>query len=359
MAVGVANRPAERAMPCPALALLLVAAPPRPMVDLLGATHMAGKYCLTEQDYLNEGADQLLALGMRVIKLNLSPGPYPWHSDWPAAGTPLENVQTPYFRALLAKPFRTVHLWSYAHGVGGWRNGLSDEDAAEEERQQYELTRYLLTEYRDSGKTFVLSHWEGDWSIRGHTDAQRDPTDEAIAGMAAWLRARQAGVDRARAEVGQQGVQVYHAAEVNLVVRSLREGAPNVVNRVLPQVEVDLVSYSAYDGQGDAGLLRECLDFIAAHARTTAPFERDVFIGEFGLPENEFEPERRERVIRGVVETARDWGCPWILYWQLYCNEARRQPVERNEDCRGFWLLRPDGTRAFPCDWFVELLAGG
>ena len=47
------------------------------------------------------------------------------------------------------------------------------------------------------------------------------------------------------------------------------------------------------------------------------------------------------------MQTALDWGCPYVVYWQLYCNEPRRQPVKTNADVRGFWLLRPDGSKAW------------
>ena len=83
--------------------------------------------------------------------------------------------------------------------------------------------------------------------IRGHVDEKIDPTETAIKGMIGWLNARQAGVSRARAEVGQDGVGVYHGAEVNRVVISMREGRRNMVNAVLPYTNVDLVSYSAWD----------------------------------------------------------------------------------------------------------------
>ena len=44
--------------------------------DIVGSTHVAGKYNFTDQDYLNEGADKLLELGTRVIKLWFTPKPY-------------------------------------------------------------------------------------------------------------------------------------------------------------------------------------------------------------------------------------------------------------------------------------------
>jgi hypothetical protein len=31
--------------------------------------------------------------------------------------------------------------------------------------QVYSLTRYLLTTYNNSGRTFFLGNWEGDWWV--------------------------------------------------------------------------------------------------------------------------------------------------------------------------------------------------
>ena len=50
---------------------------------VFGVVHSNGKYYLTSEDFLNEGADQVLATGTKVIKLQLSPSPYPWNSTWP------------------------------------------------------------------------------------------------------------------------------------------------------------------------------------------------------------------------------------------------------------------------------------
>ena len=88
------------------------------------------------------------------------------------------------------------------------------------------------------------------------------------------------------------------------------------------------------------------LDYIARHTPDREPFgARNVYLGEFGLPENEFPSSEVKTAVRNTITTALDWGCPCVVYWQLYCNEARRRPVEGNDDVRGFWLLRPDGSR--------------
>ena len=49
---------------------------------IIGITHVSGKYYLTDKDYLNEGADRILALGSRVIKVwfDNPPRSYPWQA---------------------------------------------------------------------------------------------------------------------------------------------------------------------------------------------------------------------------------------------------------------------------------------
>ena len=334
----------------------------RDLRDVIGVTHVAGKYHLTDKDYLSEGADQVLALGSRVIKLYLTFPPdqyYPFNSQWPKARTLVELADTPYYRAVFGKPFSTFILTAYSGGrpLHYWKDGVTDGQARDEEEQFYQLTRRLLTTYRGSGKTFVLQHWEGDWAIRGNTDPKADPTPRAIAGMVRWLDARQRGVDRARAEVRDSGVRVLHAAEVNLVKIGMEDGRPTVTDKVLPQTHVDLVSYSAWDTEGDPAVLRRALDYIARHMPDREPFgAKNVYLGEFGLPENDYPLAHVQKTVRGAIETALDGGCPYVVYWQLYCNESRRQPVKTNADVRGFWLLRPDGSKAWLWDELHEVL---
>jgi len=51
--------------------------------EVFGVAHVDGKYFLTTEDFLDEGADQILATGSKVIKLYLDPRRYPWNSSWP------------------------------------------------------------------------------------------------------------------------------------------------------------------------------------------------------------------------------------------------------------------------------------
>lgn len=350
--------------------------PKKNLADVLGTSHVKPLYHLTDRDILNEGADQVLKLGMRVIKVWLSNGNetpskmYPDNSQWPKFENLVEAAKLPYFKTLFAKPFSTYILNVTSMGRSDpyyWREGITKDQEDDETKQFYELTKHFLTTYRGSGKTFILQHHEGDWHVRGHTRANEDPQPEALTNMVKWLNARQAGVTRAREDVGQDGVGVYHAAEVNLVRSSMENGKPNMVNKVLPFTKLDLVSYSAYDstvGLHDRPeVFRKALDFIAANLPDSLHFgNRNVYLGEYGLPENNFPTDQIRKVISNTTRTALDWGCPYVVYWQLYCNEPAgkplkvKLPVKKNKECRGFWLIRPDGTRSWAWTHFANLL---
>jgi hypothetical protein len=64
-------------------------------------------------------------------------------------------------------------------------------------------------------------------------------------------------------------------------------------------------------------------------------------------------------VAKNVVETGLEWGCPYIVYWQLYCNEPRPEaeiPSWKIDDFRGFWLIRPDGSKTNVYNYFAQIL---
>jgi hypothetical protein len=347
--------------------------------DVLGVTHCNGKYFLTSGDYLNEGADQVLASGSRVIKLYLSPAKYPWNSNWRSDYASLKEIaDSPYFRNVFAKPFHTYVLTCYSIGRKDhyWTTRITEQDKADETRQFYELAKHLLTTYRGTGKVFVLQHWEGDWALRdvdGHTfDPRFTPTPTAIDGMIQWLNARQAGINQARAEIADSDVHVYGAAEANRVADSMA-GKPGVANSVLPHTTVDLISYSSWDTQHDAKQLAAAVDFLASNLPATAAFgrsARSVYIGEFGYPENGRQGAAGvDEVIDNVLRVVREKQIPWALYWEIYCNElahhaqdlppgAAPTPVNgMNNAVKGFWMIKPDGTHGQAWVRYRQLLS--
>ncbi len=331
--------------------------------DVVGCTHTSGKYNFTDQDFLNEGADKLLELGTRVIKLWFTPNPagsYPFNSEWPEIKSLVDLAKTPYFREVFAKPFTTYILEAFAPGQG-WHyfaGGMTPEQVAKERDDIYDLAKYLLTEYKGTGKTFILQNWEGDWVLT-NPKFTKEPDPVTVQGMIDWLNARQDGVERARQEVGTKGVMVLHAAEVNLVARAM-EGKVTVTNDVLPKTHCDLYSYSAWDTLRNPEKFRAALDYLAEKAPDSKLFGgRNVYVGEFGAPENNVGgPEKQLEIIKSATEVALDWGARYVVYWELYCNEKAGEYEGRpkNSDCRGFWLIRPDGTKSPVWDYFAGLL---
>ena len=347
--------------------------------EIIGSSHVIPRYYFGEEDCLNQGADVLLAMGSKVIKIWYYNGGempdimYPWNSSWPTNITSLtDGLNNTHYSELFDKPFKTfvMNVASFVHPTNPyyWKDGITQSQIDQEEAEFYEFTKALLQKYAGTGKIFVLQHHEGDWHTRGHTDANLDPPPGVHERMVQWLNARQRGVTKAREELGAQNVFVYHAAELNLVAKSMLEGRPNIVNKVLPFTHLDLISYSCYDTcigpalTGNPEQLREAVQYIKQHMPDSAAFGSDnVYLGEFGIPENNYSPEQVETVMTNTVTIGLEENCPYIIYWQLYDNEILNTnsspPITCNSDMRGFWLVKPDGTKSWHYSYLKEMLA--
>jgi len=336
--------------------------------DIVGVNHINSFYHLTDEDYINEGADQILALGSRVIKLIIRDkleGYYAFNSEWPEITSLVQAAELPYFQEVFAKPFTTYVLMTFAPGreIHYFTQGMTPEDEAHERDSYYEFTKYLLTKYKGTGKTFVFQNWEGDWVLtHPPLDMEKKPDPVAVEGMIKWLNARQDGVERARKEVGMDGVYVYHAAEVNLVEKAWL-GHPTVTNDVLPRTRCDLYSYSAYDTMAQSDeKFRKAMTHLKEKAPDSATFgANNVYIGEFGWPESLVPEAHRLEMLRYTVEVALEFGAPYILFWELYCDGPKEgaSPPYDNSEMRGNWLIRPDGSKSASWGYFEVLLKGG
>jgi len=357
----------------------------------LGTTHVSGKYYLTDEPFIIEGCKTVNEMGYGLIKLWFPKNPdrfYPFNSNWDIKESLSlrELAQHPYYKACFEMPFSTIALM-----IGGAGIRTTNETARKEENEIYELTKYLLEEYKDREVTFILHNWEGDWLMRGGTgnharwsrnegqqinavDGNRitvsvpnDSLQRADA-MVKWFEARQAGVSKAREEVTDSKCKVYHAIEANRVIDSM-EGIPGITNYVLPRVETDMVSWSCYDGLDATGLnLYKGIEYIYEHIRPTGYMQgkKVVFLGEIGIPEQRYEglTEKKPVVDRwdAYVGVCMALNIPYIIHWELYCNEPKNENLRRvmekrtTEEMRGFWLIRPDGTKSFAGEYFEKLL---
>jgi hypothetical protein len=338
--------------------LLLVVFPPVRAVeirDVLGVSHAGGRYNFSDEDYLNEGADQIANLGSRVIKVFVDPSQmdvlYRFNSDWlPLTTDVVEIVQRPYFQQLFAKPFSTIILVIPSAPLVQLADGLTPEEAAAERDQMYRLAKYLLTAYADSGKTFILQNWEGDHLLHAGLGVNTPPDAIRIQGMIDWWNARQAGVQAARLELRPRNVDVAHGCEVNFLAAAL-DGKVTATNNVLPFTQCDLYSYSSWDIGFDPGELVRALDLLESKAPASRRYgRRNIYLGEFGKPKiSSVTDLERFDTVRDLMEAALGWGVRYAVYWQVYCNEPILDNLvgrPSNSQMQGFWLVKPDGQHA-------------
>jgi len=103
---------------------------------------------------------------------------------------------------------------------------------------------------------------------------------------------------------------VLHALEVNHVKSSVMDGKRNVIDRVVPQTNVDLVSYSCYDAQRDPRIFLACLQYMAAALKPKPGIDGNrVMIGEFGLPETAAGLDAVQCTLTDVVDVSLAFGC--------------------------------------------------
>ena len=346
---------------------------PENLPQILGATHYDGHYHLTDKPFLIEGAERLRSFGFDVAKFWLRedelPG-YGYNSDWKSAlqsGRLVDVLRHPYYLETLEMPFRTVMLEVFPL-VGNKQTFFAgDNNFTDEEEQFHDVASYLLKTYAARDIVFILQHWEGDWMLRreeGGTwgEVPADEVKRRCDAFIRWLAARQKGVERARAEApADTRCKVYHAAEVNRVF-DLEKGLPTLTTHVLPHVALDLVSWSAYDGLADETRTWHGVELIRKHMRPSPTFgDKAVYIGEIGFPER---GRSRQEIIGfwdRVMGTLLAMDIPWIVHWELYCNEPHdgtkgdRRP-RTNEEMRGFWLVRPDGSLSHAGDFLGSLV---
>ncbi|MCO1335792.1 cellulose-binding domain-containing protein [Microbulbifer sp. OS29] len=330
---------------------------------ILGTQTIGPKYTFSDQGSLLESAQAIRDMGSNLLKIALSPSLYTELKDY---GLDYQFKQMleeiPAFKQVLDMDFSYYMFW--VEDSGSWMDnqGMSQVELTWQYNKIYALAEHLLTQYDGSGKTFMIGHWEGDWNLVQKTDGTRDDNLETIdpvriQGLIDWLNIRQKAIDDAKANILHSNVNLFHYVEVNRV-ESAMQGKERITNAVLPHTSVDLVSYSAYDlttqeKHSDFAILNteliRALDFIESKLpeKSGLPFEKRVFIGEYGYGESWFKNwgprsgEAQDMLSRNVIKTSLAWGAPFILYWQMYGNEYDSWLKE----FVGYWLIDNKGIK--------------
>ncbi len=297
---------------------------------VLGTQAIGGNYQFTGEPPLVEAARAIREMGSNTIKFTLSPD----KSDNLKPTSLTETARDARsVKTVLDMPFANYLLWAYP--VSSDANRFRPESLPGEYREMYDLTRYLLQTYTESGKSFYLGNWEGDWHLT-HTNPNYVPSNEEVQNMIAWINTRQKAVNDAKRDTPHHDVQVYYYLEVNRVVDAM-QGKVRMTNAVLPKTTVDFVSYSSYNslgGQIETDLPRS-LDFIQAHLPPKPGIAgKRVFIGEYGFAALGRTPEMQDALSRRVMRAGLTWGCPFILYWEMFNNEVTADGKQK-----GYWLI--------------------
>ena len=174
----------------------------------IGTQTFSGLYKFTTNTLLVETAQAITNLGSDTIKMEIASG------YWGKYGIPQNSSITslkglvsaePSCRQVFDMPFRNYVLWATAFSTAlpDWKNGYtSTSDQNNDYREFYDLTRYLLTNYNNSGKSFFLGHWEGDGYLNVTVNGvawATNPPPQWTSGFAAYLNNRQKAIDDAKA----------------------------------------------------------------------------------------------------------------------------------------------------------------
>ena len=339
---------------------------------VIGTQTVGAKYKFTTETNLVETAKAIREMGSNVIKMSMGPR-YWWENyDIPQdqnikSLTDLANEKS--MKQVLNMNFKYYQIWTYEFSQytpepAGQKkdenqiqfiNGLSDYDSIRCYREVYDLAAHLLKTYSGTGKVFYLGNWEGDWHLRWDYDRNKPANPKTIEGMTRWFRVRQKAIDDAKRNTPHNDVSMFYYLEVNLSDLAVA-GKECVTNSILPYVNPDYVSFSSYTATNPPTTevemektLTEHLNYIESRIKPKAgiPGKR-LFIGEYGWPEigtysNEptvRTPEQVNERAKWVMKTALKWGCPFVLWWEMYNNELIRDGVNK-----GFWLINDKGIK--------------
>ncbi|MEM9752032.1 MAG: hypothetical protein AAF916_01455 [Planctomycetota bacterium] len=315
-------------------------------------------YKFTDQSALLETAQGIRAMGSNMLKINLKAGKYAGLSGEPSRLDDLARWGD--FKRVLDMDFARYFFWAYSENQVAWRYGeYTEAEQLVDYQEIYDLTTHLLTEYNGTNKTFYIGHWEGDWHFLNGAERLSSPDQQVADQMIEWYNVRQLAIDNAKAALSGAvaDVNVFHYAEVNHVRKAIENPElRSVTNDVLPQSNVDFVSWSAWEMLNDpatgelADAVTAGLEHIQSQLAPKAglPTEKRAFLGEMGWNiANEHvagDEAAREQRAREVALGAIDWGTPFVQYWQLYDNSANKGDDKR------FWLIDDQGDES-PLYW--------
>lgn len=320
---------------------------------VLGTNSFPTKYQFTNDSKIIEQAKQTRALGSNIFKTSITDKNlknYGYKAD--DAQNTLDIIELiPDYDKVFEMDFKYFFFWVHTATGIKWKKGINKQEEKILYKEMYDFTAYLLKKYNNTGKTFMIGNWEGDWLLFGEGRKNIPPSKETVDNMTKWFQIRQRAIADAKEKTSHNNVHVYNYIEVNLAVKGLT-GETCISKDILPLVDVDFVSYSSYesskkkDYQANKESLTKVLNYIEGQLKPKAglPFKRRVFIGEYGGHAFDDRPETHLKQfdnVKDIMQISLEEDLPFALHWQLYNNEYDKE----NGKSKNMSLINENGEK--------------
>jgi len=328
--------------------------PVKPLEDynfVLGTNGIGGKYKFTFESILIEQSRHIRGMGSNIIKISLGQqSPKSYGLKEVKAKTTLELFKAiPDYKRVFDMDFKYVFAWVHTLTDVKWKQRINNYEAQQLYDEMFEFASYLLKEYNNSGKTFMIGNWEGDWLLHPNYNRNMTPPKNHVDNMTKWFQIRQQAINDAKAQVAHENVELYHYIEVNLVLKGMA-GNTCITRDILPNVDVDLISYSSYEAtknrtfEEKKSTLIEVMDYIENQLKPkeNLPFNRRVFIGEYGYHANQTPKSQQKQYdeTKEIMEISLELNLPFALHWQMFNNE-----YHANGDSKNMSLINEKGEK--------------
>jgi hypothetical protein len=298
------------------------------IADSVGVYFWGGSLNNPEGGIINAGEKLAKDIGSQNLRIAMSAKS---DSDYKGGGC-ISNfslkdlAQRQDFQKILSDPsFKTIVITAYdgtSFSDCSTKNYLNPNfySSANTQKIQQEYTdfaKYLAT---FSGKTFIISNWEGDNDVYcgaafGASASGCPNSQQNLEGFKKWINARTAGIKSSGAG------NVFSAVEFN-IVRDLKDrGLPSVLYDVVPNVNADYFSYSSYESinalySGDDGSqLKTDITAIKNVLSTSGKNSGNLIIGEFGFDQGSREEIKNK--LQTVAGIAAGSGVKYSFIWNL------------------------------------------
>lgn len=301
---------------------------------ILGTNCIGGKYQFSNESKLVEQAKHTRGMGSNIIKISLGPNSiksYDLKVDIKPTTTLELFKSSPEYKKVFDMDFKYIQTWVHTATGIEWKKGINQDQEKILYDEMFSFVTYLLKEYNNTGKTFLIGNWEGDWLLHPNYKRDVNPSEEHIQNMTKWFQIRQRAIDDAKKAVQSKNVELYYYIEVNLVLKGLK-GESCITQSILPNVNVDLVSYSSYEAIKNRTYaqkkeqLEQVFNYLEKQLqpKNNLPFSRRVFIGEYGYHANITKPESFKKQYdetKEIMQISLELNLPFALHWQMYNNE--------------------------------------